>query len=62
MLNTDPDAVGIEDLLHDIYAVYVDTVVKNPFLSTEDEVNSELFHGRLDVSSYKLLVSQFKIT
>ncbi|KAI6191584.1 Trafficking protein particle complex subunit [Aphelenchoides bicaudatus] len=48
LLNTDPDAVGIEDLLHEIYTVYVDTVVKNPFLSAEDEVDSELFHRRLD--------------
>jgi hypothetical protein len=48
VLNTDPDAVGIEDLLHDIYSVYVDTVCKNPFLTVEDEVDSELFHTRLD--------------
>jgi hypothetical protein len=48
VLNTDPDAVGIDDLLHDIYLVYVETVVKNPFLCVEDEVDSELFHSRLD--------------
>lgn len=48
VLNTDPDAVGIDDLLREIYTVYVDTVLKNPLLSSEDEVDSELFHSRLD--------------
>lgn len=49
VLNTDPDAVGVDDLLHDIYVTYVKTVVKNPLSCVDDDnVESELFYSKLD--------------
>ncbi|CAD5228877.1 unnamed protein product [Bursaphelenchus okinawaensis] len=48
VLNTDPDAEGIHQLLQKIYEVYVATVVRNPVVNTDEEIVSELFHTRLD--------------
>lgn len=48
VLNTDPDAVGVQQLLQKIYEIYVQTVTKNPLLSADEEIRSELFHARVD--------------
>lgn len=32
MLNTDPDAVAIAELMQAIFGVFVETVLKNPFV------------------------------
>jgi len=31
-----------------IFAMFVETVLKNPFLDTSKQIDSELFHKRLD--------------
>ena len=48
ILNSDPEAIGIPELLKTIYQIFVDTVVKNPLLDTEAETESKLFHSRID--------------
>uniref|UniRef100_A0A914ZDK6 Trafficking protein particle complex subunit n=1 Tax=Parascaris univalens TaxID=6257 RepID=A0A914ZDK6_PARUN len=48
VLNTDPGATGIPELMRLIYQVYVDTVVKNPLVDCSAEITSELFQSRLN--------------
>lgn len=48
ILNSDPEAIGIPELLKTIYQIFVETVVKNPLLDTEAEIESKLFHSRID--------------
>uniref|UniRef100_A0A914QKV6 Trafficking protein particle complex subunit n=2 Tax=Panagrolaimus TaxID=55784 RepID=A0A914QKV6_9BILA len=48
VLNSDPDAIGIPELLRTIYSIFVETVVKNPLVTTETTIESQLFHSRLD--------------
>jgi len=48
LLNTDPDAVGIEDLIRLIFQIYVATVLKNPFVDTAEKIQSDIFHARVD--------------
>uniref|UniRef100_A0A915MEK6 FUZ/MON1/HPS1 first Longin domain-containing protein n=1 Tax=Meloidogyne javanica TaxID=6303 RepID=A0A915MEK6_MELJA len=48
VLNADPDAVAIAELMQAIFAMFVETVLKNPFLDTSKQIDSELFHKRLD--------------
>ena len=48
LLNTDPDAVGISELLRDIYSTFVETAVRNPAVDLSREVDSELFYSSLD--------------
>ncbi|KAI6244036.1 Trafficking protein particle complex subunit [Aphelenchoides fujianensis] len=48
VLNTDPDAIGINELLRDIYSVFVETVLRNPLANIDQEITSELFYSRLD--------------
>ncbi|KAI6205492.1 hypothetical protein M3Y94_00798400 [Aphelenchoides besseyi] len=48
VLNTDPDAVGISELLRDIYTTFVETILRNPLVNTTEEISSELFYSRLD--------------
>ncbi|KAL3075748.1 hypothetical protein niasHS_012578 [Heterodera schachtii] len=48
ILNTDPDAVSIPELLQSIFCVFVETVLKNPFVDTSKRIDSELFNKRVD--------------
>ncbi|KAE9551427.1 hypothetical protein FO519_005357 [Halicephalobus sp. NKZ332] len=48
VLNSDPEAIGIPELLKSIYQIFVDTVVKNPLLDTEALIESKLFHSKID--------------
>uniref|UniRef100_A0AC34RE66 Trafficking protein particle complex subunit n=1 Tax=Panagrolaimus sp. JU765 TaxID=591449 RepID=A0AC34RE66_9BILA len=48
VLNSDPEAIGIPELLRTIYQIYVETIIKNPLVNTEDVIESKLFHSRLD--------------
>ncbi|KAI1716463.1 sybindin-like family domain-containing protein [Ditylenchus destructor] len=48
VLNTDPDADGIPDLLQSIFQIYIETVLKNPFADTSKKIQSEIFHSRVD--------------
>ena len=48
VVNSDPDAIGLPELLRSIYAIFVETVVKNPLLNIESTIESQLFHSRLD--------------
>lgn len=47
-INTDPDADGISQLLQAIYQIYVQTVLKNPFVDTNEKITSKMFHGKID--------------
>ncbi|MFH4983711.1 hypothetical protein AB6A40_010420 [Gnathostoma spinigerum] len=47
VLNTDPAATGISELLQTIYKIYVDTVVSNPVIDCSNTITSELFLSRL---------------
>jgi len=48
VLNTDPDAIGIDDLIRAIFQLYVDNVLRNPMIDTSQKIESELFHSRVD--------------
>jgi Sybindin-like family len=48
VVNTDPDAVGIVELMRAIFQLYVDNVLKNPFVSNAAKIESEIFHSRVD--------------
>ena len=48
ILNTDPDAIGINELLREIYTQFVETALHNPAVDLTREIESELFHSRLD--------------
>lgn len=48
VLNTDPDADGITQLLQSIFKIYVDFVLKNPFVNILQKIDSEMFYSRLD--------------
>jgi len=48
ILNSDPDSVGISELLRTIYSIFVETVLKNPFVDTTKKIQSELFCSRVD--------------
>lgn len=48
VLNTDPDADGIPQLLQSVFKIYVETVLKNPFVDTTKKIDSEMFHARVD--------------
>ncbi|VDM84439.1 unnamed protein product [Strongylus vulgaris] len=60
VMNTDPSAVGIPELIRAIYQVrpiplqlfpfqiYVDTVMKNPLIDTSTQISSDLFASRVD--------------
>lgn len=48
VMNTDPSAVGIPDLIRSIYQIYVETVMKNALIDTSTQINSELFANRVD--------------
>jgi hypothetical protein len=48
VLNSDPDSVGIDDLMRSIFSIYVETVLKNPFIDVSQKIQSELFHAKLD--------------
>ncbi|CAJ0568180.1 unnamed protein product, partial [Mesorhabditis spiculigera] len=47
-LNAHPEAHGGNELLQEIYKLYVDTVIKNPLANPEDPIDNELFTTRLD--------------
>ncbi|KAE9416974.1 hypothetical protein Angca_003592, partial [Angiostrongylus cantonensis] len=48
VMNTDPSAVGIPELLRAVYQIYVDTVVKNALVDTSTQITSDLFASRVD--------------
>uniref|UniRef100_A0A0N5AKL4 Trafficking protein particle complex subunit n=1 Tax=Syphacia muris TaxID=451379 RepID=A0A0N5AKL4_9BILA len=48
VLNTDPAASGVPELMRQIYQIYLETVVRNPLINPSDEIKSELFDNRLD--------------
>ena len=48
VLNTDPDSVGIVDLMQRIFSILVETVIKNPFEDTNKRIQSELFYSRVN--------------
>ncbi|XGW11079.1 hypothetical protein V3C99_012521 [Haemonchus contortus] len=48
VMNTDPSAVGIPELIRSIYQVYVETVMKNALIDTSTQINSDLFGYRVD--------------
>ena len=48
VLNSDPDALGIPELLRSIYSIFVEAVVNNPLINTDSNIQSQLFHSRLD--------------
>lgn len=48
VLNTDPDAAGIPELLRTVYQVFVETVLKNPLCDTTREVDSSMFQTKVD--------------
>ncbi|VDL67226.1 unnamed protein product [Nippostrongylus brasiliensis] len=48
VMNTDPSAVGIPELIRSIYQIYVETVMKNALIDTETQISSELFASRVD--------------
>ncbi|EYC41079.1 hypothetical protein Y032_0583g303 [Ancylostoma ceylanicum] len=48
VMNTDPSAVGIPELIRAIYQIYVDTVMKNPLIDTSTQITSDLFATRVD--------------
>ncbi|XP_076063977.1 blocked early in transport 5 isoform X3 [Oratosquilla oratoria] len=49
ILNTDPHAQGVKELLHQIYTqVYVEYVVRNPMCTLNHPIESELFVAKLD--------------
>uniref|UniRef100_A0A915CMF0 Trafficking protein particle complex subunit n=1 Tax=Ditylenchus dipsaci TaxID=166011 RepID=A0A915CMF0_9BILA len=48
VLNTDPDADGIPQLLHAVFQIYIETVLKNPFVDTSQKIQSDIFHSKID--------------
>ncbi|CAI4229265.1 unnamed protein product [Auanema sp. JU1783] len=48
VLNSDPGANGMPELMRQIYEIFVDTVMKNPLVDTTKVLTSELFSSRLD--------------
>uniref|UniRef100_A0A183BSU4 Trafficking protein particle complex subunit n=1 Tax=Globodera pallida TaxID=36090 RepID=A0A183BSU4_GLOPA len=48
ILNTDPDAVSISELMQSIFCIFVETVLQNPFVDTSKRIDSELFLKRVD--------------
>uniref|UniRef100_A0A914CZE1 Trafficking protein particle complex subunit n=1 Tax=Acrobeloides nanus TaxID=290746 RepID=A0A914CZE1_9BILA len=48
VVNTDPDAFEIPELLRSLYQVFVETVLKNPLIEISQEITSEMFHSQLD--------------
>ncbi|KAH7727882.1 trafficking protein particle complex subunit 1 [Aphelenchoides avenae] len=48
VLNTDPDAAGIPELLRTVYQIFVETVLKNPLCDTTREVDSSMFQTKVD--------------
>ncbi|KJH50667.1 Sybindin-like family protein [Dictyocaulus viviparus] len=48
IINTDPAAAGIPELLRDVYKIYVETVVKNALIDTSTQIKSDLFAFRVD--------------
>ncbi|VDN60347.1 unnamed protein product [Dracunculus medinensis] len=47
VLNTDPLASGISELMRMIFQLYVDIVVKNPLIDPSNVISSEIFEKRL---------------
>uniref|UniRef100_A0A0N4ZPF2 Trafficking protein particle complex subunit n=1 Tax=Parastrongyloides trichosuri TaxID=131310 RepID=A0A0N4ZPF2_PARTI len=47
ILNTDPDALGINDLLQSIYKTFADIVVSNGLIDPNDKVNCEDFENTI---------------
>ncbi|XP_026468578.1 trafficking protein particle complex subunit 1 [Ctenocephalides felis] len=49
VLNTDPGAIGVKELLQQLYSqVWVEYVVRNPLCNPRQPVTSELFKTKLD--------------
>ncbi|KAF5300112.1 hypothetical protein FQA39_LY11304 [Lamprigera yunnana] len=49
VLNTDVNAQGVRELLQQIYSqIYIEYVVKNPFIHLNEPIESELFKTKLD--------------
>jgi hypothetical protein len=48
VLNSDPEAFDVPELLRLIYQIFVETVLKNPLINTTKEITSEMFHSQLD--------------
>mmetsp|Transcript_32861 Transcript_32861/g.75151 ORF Transcript_32861/g.75151 Transcript_32861/m.75151 type:complete len:137 (-) Transcript_32861:42-452(-) len=47
LLTADPHAVGLDAVLHNVYALYADYVLKNPFYELEMPINCTLFDQNL---------------
>lgn len=47
-MNTDVNALNVKDLMHAIYLLYVEYVVKNPVYTFGNYIQSELFYTKLD--------------
>ncbi|VIO89261.1 Uncharacterized protein BM_BM3069 [Brugia malayi] len=48
VLNTDPNAAGIPELMRSIYQAYVDGVIKNVLIESNAQLSNELFNSRLE--------------
>ncbi|XP_066912999.1 trafficking protein particle complex subunit 1-like [Clytia hemisphaerica] len=48
VLNTDLNIGKIDDVLHEIYKIYVDYVVKNPLTEMGEPIESDLFVSKLN--------------
>ncbi|GMT02960.1 hypothetical protein PENTCL1PPCAC_25134 [Pristionchus entomophagus] len=48
VLNTDPNAAGVPDLVRGIYQAYVECITKNCLIDVSREIQSELFTSRVD--------------
>uniref|UniRef100_A0A0K0EZ18 Trafficking protein particle complex subunit n=1 Tax=Strongyloides venezuelensis TaxID=75913 RepID=A0A0K0EZ18_STRVS len=48
LLNTDPDATGIHDLLQTIYKSFSDIIVSNGLIDPNDKVNCDEFESTIN--------------
>ncbi|GMT34966.1 hypothetical protein PFISCL1PPCAC_26263, partial [Pristionchus fissidentatus] len=48
VVNTDPNAASVPDLVRGIYQVYVECITKNCLIDVSREIQSELFSSRVD--------------
>ncbi|KAF8386735.1 trpp-1 [Pristionchus pacificus] len=48
VLNTDPNANGVPDLVRGIYQAYVECITKNCLIDVSKEIQSDLFSSRVD--------------
>ena len=48
VLNTDINLKGVRELLKEIYKLYVEYAVRNPFFTPGSPINSDLFQAKLD--------------